>query len=91
MIQWFKRIVFMNCFLKSGQPIPRVDYTPEDLATWKAVYSELVELLPKFACKQHLDAFRLLEKECGYSSDNIPQLEDISNFLKSKLKIEILR
>lgn len=72
--------------LKSGTPIPRVEYTAEDKNTWKAVYTELMSLLPKHACQQHLDAMVLLEKECGYSADNIPQLEDLSNFLKSRIK-----
>jgi len=67
-----------------GQSIPRVNYTEEDRATWNAVYKELVSLLPNNACKQHNDVFALLEKECGYSADNIPQLEDISNFLKKR-------
>jgi len=68
----------------SGQLIPRVNYTEEDRATWSAVYKELVSLLPNKACNQHNGVLALLEKECGYSADNIPQLEDISNFLKSK-------
>ena len=71
----------------SGQAIPRIDYTQEDRATWGAVYSELVKLVPKYACKQYVEIFNLLEKECGYRADNIPQLEDISNFLKSNLTI----
>jgi len=69
---------------RHGQPIPRVNYTEEDRATWSAVYKELVSLLPNKACKQHNEVFALLEKECGYSADNIPQLEDISNFLKKR-------
>lgn len=73
--------------LFSGTPIPRVEYTEEDKNTWKAVYTELMTLLPKYACHQHLDAMALLEKECGYSPDNIPQLEDLSNFLKSRILI----
>jgi len=40
--------------------------------------------LPNKACNQHNGVLALLEKECGYSADNIPQLEDISNFLKKR-------
>ena len=46
------------------------------------VYRQLSELFPTHACRQHIQNLRLLEKEAGYSPDCIPQLEDVSNFLK---------
>jgi hypothetical protein len=33
-------------YLFSGQPIPKVEYNPEEIATWGAVFKKVVELLP---------------------------------------------
>ena len=68
--------------MDSGEPIPRIEYTAEERETWSVVYKELMGFLPELACRQHVDILPLLERECGYRQDNIPQLEDISNFLK---------
>lgn len=35
-----------------------------------------------YASTEHNHVFPLLIDNCGYRADNIPQLEDVSNFLK---------
>uniref|UniRef100_A0A3Q0RKW8 Tryptophan hydroxylase 1b n=1 Tax=Amphilophus citrinellus TaxID=61819 RepID=A0A3Q0RKW8_AMPCI len=67
---------------KHGDPIPRVDYTAEEVRTWGVVFRELNKLYPSHACREYLKNLPLLTQCCKYSEDNIPQLEDVSHFLK---------
>jgi phenylalanine-4-hydroxylase len=68
---------------QSGDVIPRVTYTDDEQKTWKLIYTELIRLYETHACREHIEAFRALERENIYSPERIPQLEDVSRFLKS--------
>eukprot|EP00817_Percolomonadidae_sp_ATCC50343_P004871 CAMPEP_0117430206 /NCGR_PEP_ID=MMETSP0758-20121206/9736_1 /TAXON_ID=63605 /ORGANISM="Percolomonas cosmopolitus, Strain AE-1 (ATCC 50343)" /LENGTH=374 /DNA_ID=CAMNT_0005217975 /DNA_START=150 /DNA_END=1271 /DNA_ORIENTATION=+ len=67
---------------KHGEPIPRVEYTEDEVKTWGKVYEKLTELFPTHGCREVNHIFPLLEENCGYSPTNIPQLEDVSQFLQ---------
>lgn len=78
--KYFADIAFNHRY---GDAIPRVEYTKDEIATWRTIYTNLKNLFPTHACKEFNRVLPLLEQHCGYSEDNIPQLEDVSNYLKS--------
>ncbi|KAG1669044.1 Tryptophan 5-hydroxylase 2 [Nymphon striatum] len=65
-------------------PIPRVEYTEEEVSTWGVLFTALRKLHKTHACKEINDIFPHLVVYCGYREDNVPQLEDISRFLKTR-------
>ncbi|KAJ1990975.1 hypothetical protein GGI25_003828 [Coemansia spiralis] len=67
---------------RTGQPLPRIEYNEQERDTWRQVYTRLRAMYPHYACREFLHVFPLLEQNCGYGPDAIPQIEDISRFLK---------
>ncbi|XP_056131742.1 tyrosine hydroxylase 2 [Lampris incognitus] len=74
---------------KMWDPLPRVEYTLEEVSTWREVYKTLRSIYPNLACRQFLDGLQQLERECGYGEDSIPQLREVSAFLKEKTGFQL--
>ncbi|KAL4697196.1 hypothetical protein H8959_002894, partial [Pygathrix nigripes] len=87
--QRFRGKKIWGMFMESGDPIPKVEFTEEEIKTWGTVFQELNKLYPTHACREYLKNLPLLSKYCGYREDNIPQLEDVSNFLKERTGFSI--
>ncbi|XP_022338844.2 tryptophan 5-hydroxylase 1-like [Crassostrea virginica] len=86
-----RRTIFADIAMayKHGNPIPRVDYTQEEINTWGVVFRELNKLYPSHACREYLRNLPLLIDHCGYRDDNIPQLQDVSDFLKERTGFQL--
>ncbi|KAJ3293018.1 hypothetical protein HDU79_000796 [Rhizoclosmatium sp. JEL0117] len=67
---------------RHGEICPRVEYTPTETKTWGVVYNKLMKLYETNACKEHRFIFPLLVQNCGFSENNIPQIDDVSRFVK---------
>jgi len=70
-------------------PISPVQYSAEEVEAWGAVYERLMKLYPLYACAEANANMKLLQHHCGYGPDNIPQLEDVSSFLRQATNFNV--
>lgn len=54
----------------------------------REVYRQLRSIYPSLACRQFMEGLQQLEKECGYGEERIPQLREISAFLRGDDAVE---
>ena len=57
-----------------------VEYTTTEKETWATVFGQLTSLYPTHACPE----FNAVVGDLGYSANRIPQLADVSRFLKGR-------
>uniref|UniRef100_A0A8C7ML88 Tyrosine 3-monooxygenase n=1 Tax=Oncorhynchus kisutch TaxID=8019 RepID=A0A8C7ML88_ONCKI len=55
----------------------------------REVYRTLRTIYPDLACRQFLGGLQQLERECGYGEDGIPQLREVSAFLREKTGFQL--
>ncbi len=71
---------------KTGDPAPRIDYTEEEHAVWRAVWQGLTPMHMRYGCKQYLEALN----ELALDHNVIPQLEDLNQLLEPKTGFRML-
>lgn len=67
---------------KYGDPIPSIPYTETENNTWNRVFNTLIDLVPKHACMEYQRVFKKLQDEKIFEPARIPQLQEVSDFLK---------
>jgi phenylalanine-4-hydroxylase len=69
---------------KIEEPISYLNYTEKEKNTWTYVYDRIRPLHAKYMCKEYNEVASIWEKECNVTSKEIPQLEDVSQWLRSR-------
>jgi phenylalanine-4-hydroxylase len=67
-----------------GRPIPTVEYTAQEIATWQLVFDKLTSLYPKLSCKEHNEAIAELLANGLMGPRTIPQLQTLSDYVKQR-------
>lgn len=77
-----KEIAEVAFAYKYGDPIPFIGYSEVENKTWGAVFRTVKDLSPKHACVEYRAAFKKLEDEKIFVEDHLPQLQEMSDFLR---------
>ena len=65
-IRHFSIVSNIFLYLYRGEAIPRVKYTPEEVKTWKTIYTSLRPLYDRYASSEFNRNLKELEQYCAY-------------------------
>uniref|UniRef100_A0AC35U4N2 BH4_AAA_HYDROXYL_2 domain-containing protein n=1 Tax=Rhabditophanes sp. KR3021 TaxID=114890 RepID=A0AC35U4N2_9BILA len=74
---------------KYGDKIPHVDYTEGEHKLWGVCYETLKKLMNSYCCKEYRENIKMLEDEGIIKADKIPQIADLSVYLRSKTGFQL--
>lgn len=77
-----KEIAEIAFAYRYGDAIPHITYTETENKTWQSVFNTVKGLLKQHACSEYGAVFHKLEQEKIFVEDKIPQLDDMSTFLR---------
>lgn len=75
-------LFFVLCVHCSADPIPTISYSDVENQTWGKVFRTVLDLMPKHACLEYRTVFGRLQSEGIFCESRIPQLEEMSSFLR---------
>ena len=85
-----RRIAIANLSTAAGNDIPSLEYTPDEHATWQAIYRELREQHDQFGCRAFREAIGALERDGLYLPDRIPDVRAVSRHLSNATGFRIV-
>ena len=71
---------------KPGEPVPRIEYTEEEHAVWRAVWEKLAPVHDRHACR----AYREARDRLALDQQRIPQLADVNPALKARTGFQMV-
>jgi phenylalanine-4-hydroxylase len=71
---------------KPGDPIPRIEYSEEEHAVWRAVWEKLAPVHARHACR----AYREAHARLALDPTRIPQLADVNPALKARTGFQMV-
>jgi phenylalanine-4-hydroxylase len=69
---------------KMEEPIPEIEYLPHETKLWNFMFNIIKPLIYEHGCKKFVNNFKTLEKDRIFTSESIPQLNDINKYLVKK-------
>uniref|UniRef100_A0A7E4W081 BH4_AAA_HYDROXYL_2 domain-containing protein n=1 Tax=Panagrellus redivivus TaxID=6233 RepID=A0A7E4W081_PANRE len=74
---------------KHGDPLPQVEYTPAEQATWRTAYTALKELRKDFTCSEYQKNIEKMEAAGLITAERIPSIQALSDYIQRRTGFQL--